>query len=189
MPNPDINIVARLTRARNNILDIVGFQPEYPLITDLANGPFKTVKNYEESIQRDFEFLLLTTPGSWPFDPAKGVGLLKYLFVPDDPTNFSLSSLSAKISSKIREQTQKYLKTVELISAEFSLDEDKPVQDQLNLKIVYAINRTTVVEQKVKTKSGSVETSSKLLDAWRAASNNRDAIIKAIELASDVREA
>tara|TARA_B100000927_G_scaffold291433_1_gene293614 strand:- start:26051 stop:26626 length:576 start_codon:yes stop_codon:yes gene_type:complete len=191
MPNPDMNIISRLTRLAKSdaILDVISFQPEYPLISDLANGPFKPIKSYEESIQRNFEFLLLTNPGSWPFDPGKGVGLLKYLFVPDDPLSFSLGALSKKITAKIREQTEKYLKPVELMSAEFSIEKDKPIEDQLNLKIVYAINRSVVVEQKIEKKSGSIKTSTAILDEWRMHSHDRDGLIKTIGLVSDMEEA
>lgn len=184
----DLNVLSRLSGGVEGIPQAVtsSFQPDYPLMIDLNHGPFKPVTNHVESIQRNFEFLLLTNPGEWPFDPNKGVGLLQYLFEPARPE--ILASLSKKIESKIKQQLERYLSSVELISAEFSLNQENTLENQIGLKLVYVVNREVVAEQKVKVESGAPKMSFTILNEWKSASHNRDGILKTIQLISDMEE-
>ena len=185
---PDINIIERLTKGDTAARVVVpSFQPNYPLMIDRNHGPFKPVTTLTESIQRNFEFLLLTNPGEWPMDPRKGVGLMQYLFEPARPE--VLASLSRKIEGKIKQQLEKYLKSVELASAEFVLELESPEENQMSLKLVYAINRSTILEQRVKASpTKGVTTSIRALNEWMSSSINVDRIIDSTNLISDIEE-
>lgn len=123
IPNPTKDIVK------------VQYQPIFPLVYDDWFGPYKPITSMEESIQKDFEYLLLTNPGEWPMNPDLGIGIKRYLF-----ENYKSPELS-KIQERAKNQLAKYLPFpyVQLISMNF---EETPEQQDLGettLKIRYVI--------------------------------------------------
>ncbi len=99
------------------------FQPEFPLVYDGIFGPYRPITGKVESIQKDFENLLQTSPGEWPFDPDLGIGLRHYLF------EFRDSTKMRELEPNIRKQIERYLpgridlKTVEIQSSNQEQDE------------------------------------------------------------------
>ena len=128
------------------------YQPLFPLVYDELYGPYKPVTSLEESIQKDFEYLLLTNPGEWPMNPDLGIGVKRYLF-----ENYNSPELG-KIQERIQNQLAKYLPFpyVSLISVNFdSTPEDKD-QGFITLKIRYSIlsslvNLITVTKDAIST--------------------------------------
>jgi hypothetical protein len=183
----DLNIIEKLTRGAEDVtIHATSYQPNYPLMVDRNHGPFKPVKTLVESIQRNFEFLLLTNPGEWPMDPNKGVGVLKVLFEPARPEK--IAELSRGIELSIRQQLNKYLKAVDLISAELFLDVQKQVENQVSLKLVYVINKSVVVQNVIKNYAGSIITNLTILDEYKSTALNIAENIKLTNLISDSEE-
>lgn len=111
----------------------VPYQPEYPLKYSDRFGPWAPILSREDSLRQDFKFLMLTEPGEWPMDPELGIGLRKYLF-----ENYNSESLRG-IESRIRDQLEKYLSSVSLISAGFTADPDDVDRSRVSLMVVYSI--------------------------------------------------
>tara|TARA_A200000159_G_scaffold31770_1_gene28336 strand:- start:29136 stop:29663 length:528 start_codon:yes stop_codon:yes gene_type:complete len=113
----------------------VQYQPLFPLVYDGLFGPYKPVASLRDSIQKDFEYLLLTNPGEWPMNPDLGIGVKRYLF-----ENYGSPEIG-KIQERMRIQLERYLPFpyVQLISAKFEASEDEQDQGIVNLKIRYAI--------------------------------------------------
>jgi len=113
----------------------VQYQPLFPLVYDGLFGPYKPVSSLRESIQKDFEYLLLTNPGEWPMNPDLGIGVKRYLF-----ETYGSPDLG-KIQERMRIQLERYLPFpfVQLISAKFEASKEEQDRGIVNLKIKYAI--------------------------------------------------
>ena len=111
----------------------IPYQPRYPLKYDDNFGPWSPILSKEESLRQDFKFLMLTEPGEWPMNPDLGVGLRRYLF-----NNYNAESLRG-VESRIRDQLQKYLSRINLISATFNSDPDEIDKSKLSLVVIYTI--------------------------------------------------
>ena len=111
------------------------YQPIFPLVYDSSFGPYKPITSIEESIQKDFEYLLLTNPGEWPMNPDLGIGIKRYLF-----ENYKSPELS-KIQERVRNQLAKYLPFpyVQLNSVEFLASPEDQDSGYINLRIRYTI--------------------------------------------------
>ena len=48
-----------------NKVSIKNYQPIFPLVYDSTTGPYKSITSHKESIQRDFQYLLLTKSASY----------------------------------------------------------------------------------------------------------------------------
>ena len=111
------------------------FQPDFPLVYDSLFGPYRAITDLKQSIQKDFEYLLLTNPGEWPMNPDLGIGIRKYLF-----ENYGSPQLG-KIQERIKIQLDRYLPYpyVELISAQFAATPEDQDQGFATLRIRYSI--------------------------------------------------
>lgn len=120
---------------RNEGVLKVQYQPIFPLVYDGMYGPYKPVSSLRESIQKDFEYLLLTNPGEWPMNPDLGIGVKRYLF-----ETYGTPELG-KIQERIKFQLQRYLPFpyIQFISAGFEATSEEQDQGYINLKIRYAI--------------------------------------------------
>lgn len=127
----------------NNVTEKVvkNYQPIFPLIYDNKIGPYKSITSLKESIQKDFEYLLLTNPGEWPMNPDLGIGARRFLF-----EGYNSPELS-KVEERIRNQLEKYLPPpfIQFISAKFISTAEQQDQGLVNLEIKYAILNTSVV--------------------------------------------
>ncbi len=126
----------------NNVTEKVvkNYQPIFPLVYDNKTGPYKSITSLKESIQKDFEYLLLTNPGEWPMNPDLGIGARQFLF-----EGYNSPELS-KIEERIRNQLSKYLPFpyIQFISAKFLSTPEQQDQGLVNLEIRYAILSNSV---------------------------------------------
>jgi len=116
------------------------FQPEFPLVYDGTFGPYRPITNKVESIQKDFENLLQTSPGEWPFDPELGVGLKHYLF------EFHNSEKMNELEPNIRNQLDRYLPAVRLIDLEVVASPQEKDESFATIKMRYTIATITMAE-------------------------------------------
>ena len=112
------------------------YQPLYPLQVDGAFGLYSPVDSLEDSIQKDFEFLLKTIPGEWPNNPDLGVGLERFLF-----SNYREPGLEFKIQQTIQNQLNKYLPfpNIQLISVKIVATPEDEDSSFATLNIKYSI--------------------------------------------------
>jgi len=116
------------------------FQPEFPLVYDGTFGPYRPITDKKESIQKDFENLLQTSPGEWPFDPDLGVGLRHYLF------EFHNSEKMSGLEPNIRNQLDKYLPAVRLVDLEVVASPQENDESFATIKMRYIIAGLTMAE-------------------------------------------
>ena len=116
------------------------YQPDFPLKYDQVFGPYRPITNGMQSLQRNFENLLRTSPGEWPFDPDLGIGLRHYLF------EFHGSEKLSGLAPRIRSQLEKYLPQVELIDAQVLASDQDHDGAFATATIKYSIMKTTIVE-------------------------------------------
>jgi phage baseplate assembly protein W len=108
--------------------------PKLPLVVDGSTG-YRMIDNYTDLVKQNFKNLMLTNPGERMMDPTFGVGITTFLFEIDNPI------LYEDITSKIREQVNKYLSYIEVQDVIFNsqrLDDD--IDDNfLSILIKYRI--------------------------------------------------
>jgi phage baseplate assembly protein W len=104
--------------------------PKLPLTLDSGDG-YTSIKTLKTLIKQNFKMLILTNPGERVMDPEFGVGIKLFLF-----ENFQ-SDVYARIDSRIKDQTQKYLPVIEIRSIEFGVAEIE--NNSLGLRIEYII--------------------------------------------------
>jgi len=104
--------------------------PKLPLTLDSGDG-YTSIKTLKTLIKQNFKMLILTNPGERVMDPEFGVGIKLFLF-----ENFQ-SDVYARIDSRIKDQTQRYLPVIEIISIEFGVAEIE--NNSLGLRIEYII--------------------------------------------------
>ncbi len=147
------------------------YQPTFPLDYDGNNGPYRSVDSLVESLQRNFEILLLTHPGSWPMNPAMGIGLESYLF--ESHNTGILLGLQAKITS----QLAMFLPSVQLMKVELLSTEDQRDSSFMNVRLIYSIlGKTTASSTTSRDSSGDINLETGLLD--KDASSFRDRATK-----------
>jgi phage baseplate assembly protein W len=115
-----------------------GLAVQIPLILDEEDGPYKLIKEYGTLVRQNFKMLLFTNPGERLMDANFGVGMRRFLF-----ENASFSTLS-EISSKISEQTAKYMPFLEIDDIDFA-DTDLD-SNFLHVKITYTISPLSVTD-------------------------------------------
>jgi uncharacterized protein len=81
----------------------VGYGARLPLTVNSEDGPFVLLKNIEQVATQNLKMLILTSPGERIMDAEFGVGLRDYLFTQYIP------AVLDDLSSRIRQQTTKYL--------------------------------------------------------------------------------
>lgn len=108
-------------------------QPRWPLTFDPTYGPYKSVDTPKESIVQNFRFLLRTLPGEWPGNPDLGIGIQQYLF-----ENYNSPKMQ-QLETTIRNQLQKYLPEVVLLSMQVEASPDMVDQGKMIIKLRYAI--------------------------------------------------
>ena len=118
----------------------VNYQPEFPLKYDETNGPYQQITSLEESLKKDFEYLLMTNPGEWPMRPEIGVGLKTYLF-----STFAGPEIS-ELQARINDQLQKYLPSIQLLNLEYVSTPDEQDSNLLAIRLVYSILGKTYVD-------------------------------------------
>ena len=128
-----------------NKLRDIRYQPDFPLVYDGAHGPYKMITSLEMSIQKDFENLLLTSPGEWPMNPEIGVGLRQLLF-----ENHG-ASLVTGLEAKIRRQVEKFLPSVAIIKVDLTTSPEEKDENLLKIKLIYSILGGTVMTSTVDT--------------------------------------
>jgi len=121
----------------------IRYQPDFPLVYDETHGPYRMITSLEMSIQKDFENLLLTSPGEWPMNPEIGVGLRELLF-----ENHG-SSLVTGLESKIRRQVERFLPSVEIYKVDLTTTAQEKDENLLKIKLIYSILGGTVVTSTV----------------------------------------
>ncbi len=136
-----------------NKVSIKNYQPIFPLVYDSTTGPYKSITSHKESIQRDFQYLLLTNPGEWPMNPDLGIGVRRYLFESYDSPELG------KIEERIRSQLSKYLPFpyIQFISAKFISTPDQRDIGTVKLKLKYAILASQLVTAFVDNQGFSVK--------------------------------
>lgn len=131
----------------------INYQPTFPLKYDSTNGPYAQITSLEESLQRDFENLLLTNPGEWPMHPEIGIGLRTYLF-----NNYQGPEM-AELQSRIVDQLRKYLPSIELLAMDLIAPGDNQDMNFLGIKLTYSILGKAVVGATVeKDNFGNIKT-------------------------------
>ena len=111
------------------------YQPEFPLKYDDTYAP---ITDMEESLQKNFENLLMTNPGEWPMNPDIGIGLKSYLF-----ENYGSPELS-KLKERVQKQLDRYLPSIRLISLEFVAGPEQQQESSITIVIEYSILGNTL---------------------------------------------
>ena len=104
-----------------------------PLTLDSGDG-YTSIKTLKTLIKQNFKMLILTNPGERVMDPEFGVGIKLFLF-----ENFQ-SDVYARIDSRIKDQTQKYLPVIEIRSIEFGVAEIENNSLGFRIEYSYTIN-------------------------------------------------
>ena len=94
--------------------------PKLPLAIDGSTG-YKMIDNYTDLVKQNFKNLMLTNPGERIMDPSLGVCITTFLFEIYNPI------LYEDITSKIREQVNRYLSYIEIQDVAFNsqrIDDD-----------------------------------------------------------------
>lgn len=93
---------------------MAGISPKLPLSVDKKDGVYKLTKTVEEAMIENLRMLMLTNPGERMMDVFFGVGIRKFLF------EQGTSVVYGKVSSKIYEQTAKYLPQINITNILFN---------------------------------------------------------------------
>lgn len=120
-----------VSNIKNSIKD--QYQPDFPLKYDDIYGPYAPITDMEESLQKNFENLLVTNPGEWPMNPDIGIGLKSYLF-----ENYGSPELS-KLKERVQMQLDRYLPSIRLISLEFAAGPEQQQESSITIIIEYSI--------------------------------------------------
>ena len=128
--------MALLNTVQSNIVDEKVkhlYQPEFPLKMDNLHGPYRPITNLETSLAKDFENLLLTSPGEWPMNPDIGVGIKRYLF-----ENYDSPELT-RLRPRIEQQIQRYLPNLQLVEVKFVAPDQDKDNNRVKIQIAFAI--------------------------------------------------
>jgi phage baseplate assembly protein W len=111
---------------------IYGIAPRLPVTITDQEGLLNT-KTIEENVKQNLRGLFLTSPGERIMDPEFGVGLRRFLFDQNIPSN------RAKIENRIRDQIDKYMPFV--IVRELNVfSGDSRNSNLVNINFRYAID-------------------------------------------------
>ena len=116
------------------------WQPKFPLKYSGVYGPYEPITQLEESLQKNFENLLMTSPGEWPMNPDLGVGLRRYLFERHG------SPMLVGLQSAIQRQLDKYLPHIDILSVDTDATEDEKDNNFAKITIRYSIMKVTVYD-------------------------------------------
>lgn len=108
--------------------------PQLPLSFDGRRG-YRLIEDYVSLVKQNFKNLIMTNSGERMMDPSFGVGIKSFLFQSDSPMLYS------DITSKIKEQTNRYLPYLNIENITFNSQElDSGIDDHfLSVVIVYRI--------------------------------------------------
>ena len=118
----------------------ISYQPIFPLKYDETYGPYRPLTSLESSIQRDFEYLLMTNPGEWPMNPQMGIGIRSLLFEVYGSRDVT------GIQARIQDQLSRFLPRVQLLSAELLATDEQKDQHFLNIRLNYSILGSSFVQ-------------------------------------------
>lgn len=99
-------------------MSLNGLAPRLPLVYDSEDGPYRQITRYTELVKQNFKMLLLTSPGERIMIPDYGVGMRNYLFELKTPETYEA------ISTKISEQTRRYMPFIQLTRIRFDQFDD-----------------------------------------------------------------
>ena len=117
------------------------YQPIFPLKYSGVYGPYKPITTLEESIIKNFEYLLITEPGEWPMEPSLGVGLKRYLF--EDYESPELRKLQERIESQIERFANG---NIRLLSVDFSPSNEEKDNNYIKIIIRYRVLGSQPIE-------------------------------------------
>ena len=106
------------------------FSIAFPVSRDSADG-FRMIKDFKSLVKQNLKMLIMTNPGERVMVPAFGVGIRTMLI-----ENFGTEAYN-NIDSKIREQVNIYMPTVQIIDILF--DESGIDANRLGISIRFAI--------------------------------------------------
>ena len=116
------------------------WQPKFPLKYSGTHGPYEPIVQLEESLQKNFENILMTSPGEWPMNPDMGVGLRRYLF-----ERYG-SPMIVGLQSTIQRQLDRYLPHIDIISVNTDATEDEEDNNFAKITIRYSIMKVTIYD-------------------------------------------
>ena len=113
---------------------MISYSPTIPLRLD-SNLGFSMNKSLREVAKQNFKMLMLTSPGERLMIPDFGVGLRNFLFEQNGPQVKNL------LESKIKQQTEKYMPSVQILAIIFDDTETGTEMDKnrMNISIFYSV--------------------------------------------------
>jgi len=113
---------------------MISYSPTIPLRLD-SNLGFSMNKSLREVAKQNFKMLMLTSPGERLMIPDFGVGLRNFLFEQNGPQVKNL------LESKIKQQTEKYMPSVQILAIVFDDSETGTEMDKnrMNISIFYSV--------------------------------------------------
>jgi len=103
--------------------------PSLPLRKSTEKG-YVLVKDYTKLVKQNFKNLLLTVPGERMMDPNFGIGIKRFLFEIDSPLLYD------RISSKVRQQVNRYLPYLDIENIIFNSATEDPTMDLNSLGVI-----------------------------------------------------
>jgi phage baseplate assembly protein W len=103
--------------------------PSLPLRKSTETG-YVLVKDYTKLVKQNFKNLLLTIPGERMMDPNFGIGIKRFLFEIDSPLLYD------RISSKVRQQVNRYLPYLDIENIIFNSATEDPTMDLNSLGVI-----------------------------------------------------
>jgi hypothetical protein len=103
--------------------------PSLPLRKSTETG-YVLVKDYTKLVKQNFKNLLLTVPGERMMDPNFGIGIKRFLFEIDSPLLYD------RISSKVRQQVNRYLPYLDIENIIFNSATEDPTMDLNSLGVI-----------------------------------------------------
>lgn len=103
--------------------------PSLPLRQSTETG-YVLVKDYTKLVKQNFKNLLLTVPGERMMDPNFGIGIKRFLFEIDSPLLYD------RISSKVRQQVNRYLPYLDIENIIFNSATEDPTMDLNSLGVI-----------------------------------------------------
>ena len=94
--------------------DYPGLSVKLPLTYNPNTARYTLLSTHQELVHQNFKMLLLTNPGERIMDLRFGIGLLQFLFEPEEPFFFQ------DIRSKIQEQVSIYMPYIEIENIEIN---------------------------------------------------------------------
>tara|TARA_Y100000592_G_C5479745_1_gene324551 strand:+ start:3555 stop:3956 length:402 start_codon:yes stop_codon:yes gene_type:complete len=111
-----------------------GIAVKLPLSYSNEDGPYALNKTLGENVKQNFRNLILTVPGERIMLPEFGVGLYQMLFEPMAGNTYQ------EITTRIYEQTERYMPFVDILAVRFSTAETDYLLDANEVKVSIEYN-------------------------------------------------